>query len=184
MSFERRFDDVLAAAQHGSEWAWEQVLREIGPGVQAYARAQGAADPEEVLSEVLEGLVRGIARFRGNATQFRSWAFTIAHSRIIDGRRRARRRPQMADVELPDVEEEDTDPLVASEQLSREQALAILADLPDTQRHVVALRVVAGLSVEEAAKVLGKRPGTVRVTMHRALQTLERTMSTQGVTKS
>lgn len=33
--------------------------------------------------------------------------------------------------------------------------------------------MIAGLSVQETARVLKKRPGAVRVAMHRALQTLE-----------
>ena len=34
------------------------------------------------------------------------------------------------------------------------------------------LRVVAGLEVADVARLVGKRPGTVRVAVHRALQTL------------
>jgi RNA polymerase sigma-70 factor (ECF subfamily) len=34
------------------------------------------------------------------------------------------------------------------------------------------LRVVGGLPVEEVARVVGKRPGTVRVLQHRALRRL------------
>ncbi len=171
--FSSKFDDVLAAAQHGSEWAWGQILAELGPPIQSYARSQGIADPEDLLGQVLEGLVRGIDRFKGTETAFRSWAFTIAHSRIIDGRRKKSRRPAMADREVPDVAGPDNDAHEASATLSREQALAMLDGLPEKQREVLALRVVAGLSVEETARVLKKRPGAVRVAMHRALQLLE-----------
>jgi RNA polymerase sigma-70 factor (ECF subfamily) len=44
--------------------------------------------------------------------------------------------------------------------------------LPPEQAEVVVLRVVGGLSVEETARVVGKRPGTVRVLQHRALRRL------------
>ena len=37
---------------------------------------------------------------------------------------------------------------------------------------MVALRVVAGLEVADVARLVGKKPGTVRVAVHRALQTL------------
>jgi RNA polymerase sigma-70 factor (ECF subfamily) len=174
MSSTRRFEDVLAAAQHGSEWAWQQILGELGPAITAYARSQGISDANDLLGQVLEGMVRGIATFKGNETSFRSWAFTIVHSRIIDARRRSGRRPQISDHEVPDFADPDADTHDASPTLSRESALAMLEALPTKQREVVALRVIAGLSVQETAQVLKKRPGAVRVAMHRALQTLEK----------
>lgn len=177
MAFSAPFDDVLAAAQHGSEWAWGQILGELGPQVQAYARSQGAEDPEDVLSKVLEGLVRGIERFSGDEPAFRSWVFTVAHSRIIDDRRRQGRRPRLADREVPDVADPAADTYSSSGRLNREEARVLLDLLPPKQRDVVALRVIAGLSVDETARVLKKRPGTVRVTMHRALQALEQKIS-------
>lgn len=182
MSFSARFDKVLAAAQHGSEWAWQQILGELGPPIQAYARSQGVADPEDVLGQVLEGIVRGIARFKGNETTFRSWVFTIAHSRVIDSRRKQGRRPRIADRDVPDVAGPEADAHDASHALSRESALAMLDTLPPKEREVVALRVVAGLSVDETARVLKKRPGAVRVAMHRGLQKLESENLEVGVT--
>lgn len=168
-----RFDDVLAAARHGSSWAWQQILSAYGPRVQAYARSQGVDDPENLLGHVVEGVVRGIDRFKGDEARFRSWVFTIAHSRIVDDRRRTARRPQMQDQEPPDVPDVAGDAYEASDHLSRAAALALLEGLPAKQRDVVALRVVAGLSVDETARVLNRRPGTVRVAMHRALQSLQ-----------
>jgi RNA polymerase sigma-70 factor (ECF subfamily) len=44
--------------------------------------------------------------------------------------------------------------------------------LPAEQAEVLMLRVVGGLPVEEVARVVGKRPGTVRVLQHRALRRL------------
>ena len=38
------------------------------------------------------------------------------------------------------------------------------------------LRVVAGLDVADVARLLDKRPGAVRVGVHRALRTLARTL--------
>lgn len=167
------FDDILAAAQHGSEWAWGRILEDIGPGIQGYARSQGSPDPEDILSRVLEGLVRGIGKFKGNRSAFRSWAFTIAHSRIIDERRRRSRRPVIADRELPETAGDGSDPHLSSRLMAREDALALLDGLPKLQRDAVALRIVAGLSVAETARVLRKRPGAVRVATHRGLKALE-----------
>lgn len=180
MTTEGRFADVVAAAQHGSEWGWQQLLADYGPAVQAYARSQGVGDPEDLLGQVLEGVVKGIARFRGDEPAFRSWIFTIAHSRIIDDRRKAARRPTIVDRDVPEVAALDAHD--ASGALARDAAMEMLDSLPEKQRDVAALRYVAGLSVEQTAKVLGRRPGAVRVAAHRALQTLESEIRDRGVT--
>jgi RNA polymerase sigma-70 factor (ECF subfamily) len=54
------------------------------------------------------------------------------------------------------------------------RALRLVATLPAAQAEMVMLRVVAGLDVADVAEILDKKPGTVRVTVHRALQTLAR----------
>jgi RNA polymerase sigma-70 factor, ECF subfamily len=51
-------------------------------------------------------------------------------------------------------------------------ALALVAELPADQAEVVALRVLGGLAVVEVARILGKRPGTVRVLAHCGLRRL------------
>jgi RNA polymerase sigma-70 factor (ECF subfamily) len=57
----------------------------------------------------------------------------------------------------------------------------LVATLPKRQREVVALRVLADLSAEQAGAVLGIRTATVHVHLHRALDTLRRAMpSNQG----
>jgi RNA polymerase sigma-70 factor (ECF subfamily) len=50
--------------------------------------------------------------------------------------------------------------------------LGPLAALTGGQREVLRLRVVVGLSAEEAAAILGATPELVRVTQHRALNRL------------
>lgn len=49
---------------------------------------------------------------------------------------------------------------------------ALVAGLPVRQREVVALRVLADLTAEETAAVLGIAPATVHVHLHRAMSTL------------
>ena len=50
--------------------------------------------------------------------------------------------------------------------------MALIATLPPDQAEVIMVRVVAGLDVAEVARMLGKRPGTVRVLAHRGLRRL------------
>lgn len=54
---------------------------------------------------------------------------------------------------------------------------------PPDQAEVVLLRVVAGLSVEQVAKILGKSAGSVRVAQHRALRRLAAIWEQKPVTR-
>jgi len=52
------------------------------------------------------------------------------------------------------------------------RAHELLDRLPDAQREVLLLRVVAGLSAEQTAAAVGSTAGAVRLAQHRALARL------------
>jgi RNA polymerase sigma-70 factor (ECF subfamily) len=57
----------------------------------------------------------------------------------------------------------------------------LLAGLPRSHAEILLLRVVGGLSAEEAGVLVGKSPGAVRVIQHRALQKLAKRLSQDRV---
>lgn len=162
------FLDVLAAAQTGAEWAWGRLFASIATSVRAYVAAQGAQDPDDLTGEVLLHLVRGIDRFVGDETAFRSWVFMVAHHRVIDERRRARRRNDVLQRLIRDEATGSADVEVLDRMWAREWSER-LDRLSEAQRTVLLLRVVAGLSAEEVGAIVGKKPGAVRVMQHRAV---------------
>jgi RNA polymerase sigma-70 factor (ECF subfamily) len=121
-------------------------------------------------------VVRGLAGFEGGAAEFKAWLFTIARNRAVDhARARARRPLAVAVAEPADVARSDVEPSAehyAVQNDSTARALRLVATLPAMQAEMVMLRVVAGLDVADVARLLDKKPGTVRVTVHRALQAL------------
>ena len=62
----------------------------------------------------------------------------------------------------------------AVDALTEQHIALVLASLPADQRDVVTLRVMADLSVEQVASMLGKRPGAVKSLQHRAVANLRR----------
>ena len=57
----------------------------------------------------------------------------------------------------------------------------LLAELTPDQRDVMLLRVVADLTVEQVAEVVGKPPGAVKALQRRALAALRRLVEAEGV---
>jgi RNA polymerase sigma factor (sigma-70 family) len=178
-----QFDGVLGAAQCGRPWALERLYQMLAPAVVGYLRVQGAAEPEDLTSDVFYSALSGIEGFRGDESQFRSWVFTIAHNRLVDERRARARRPvhvEHAEAGVAaqaggDVEEE------ALRRLSTERVKKLCEGLAPDQRDVVLLRMVGGLSLEQTAEALGKTQGAVKALQHRAVAALRRALEREGV---
>ena len=60
---------------------------------------------------------------------------------------------------------------------------ALLGALTEEQRDVLLLRVVAGLSLQETAAVVGKRVGAVKALQRRALTSLRKEIHAKGVSR-
>jgi RNA polymerase sigma-70 factor, ECF subfamily len=178
-----RFSSLLEAARQGNEAAWQELYGGLAPIVFGYLRANSAPDPEDVLSEVFLQVARDISTFDGQEQGFRSWVFTIAHHRLIDARRHSARRPVELSPEPPEPGGGGND--AAEEALARigvEQVERVLSALSDEQRAVLLLRVLADMSIEDVAKVLGKRPGAIKALQRRGLAAVERELARKAVT--
>jgi RNA polymerase sigma factor (sigma-70 family) len=167
------FDDVLTAAQAGAGWAFEVLYRDLSPVVTGYLRLHGAAEPDDLASETFIGVFTGLAGFSGDEEALRSWVFTIAHRRLIDDWRKRSRRPQVTDDDgdltaLPGGDAEDD----ALMRVGTEDVHRMCAGLPDDQRSVLLLRVLADLTVEQVAGVMGRSVGSVKALQRRGLRTL------------
>lgn len=168
------FDRRLRAAKDGDEAGFTELFRSVQPRLLRYLRTVGGGLADDVAAETWLSVVRGLDRFSGDERQWEAWVFTIARARLVDARRRAARTavPVDADVlaeALPAVADVSGS---VEEVFSTEAALRLIGALPRHQAEVVLLRYVAGLDVAHAARVLGRRPGAVRVTAHRALRHL------------
>jgi len=167
------FDDVLAAAQAGAGWAFEVLYRDLSPAVTGYLRLHGAAEPDDLASETFIGVFTGLAAFRGDEGALRAWVFTIAHRRLVDDWRRRSRRPQVAGdpgdlTEQPGGDVEDDVLLRAGAQAVHD----LCGTLPTDQCSVLLLRILADLTVEQVAQVLGRSVGSVKALQRRGLRSL------------
>jgi len=180
--FTGEFEQVLAGAHRDETWALERVYKALAPLVAGYLRVQGSREPDDMTSEVFVGVLRGIAKFRGNESQFRSWVFTIAHRRLLDERRQAAKRP------TPKPLSEEVDPIApdnvqaeVGNLLTTEQIADLCQRLAPDQRDVLLLRLLGRMSVVEVADALGKKPGAVRSLQHRGVAAIERLIGREGV---
>jgi RNA polymerase sigma factor (sigma-70 family) len=171
------FESVITAARAGSPWAWRQLVDDVEPRLRSYMIRHGADDVDDLLGETWLHVARGIHRFEGDASSFRSWVFMIGHHRIIDERRRRRRKPQeptdaaaLEDAVPPTVSAEEE----AIGRLGDDEVQKILDGLPPAQREVILLRFVGDFGITEIASIIGKRPGAVQALQRRAFARLKK----------
>ena len=167
------FDDVLTAAQTGAAWAFEVLYRDLAQSVSGYLRLHRAVEPDDLASETFIGVFTGLNGFTGDEAALRAWVFTIAHRRLVDDWRRRSRRPQVSDdpgdlTELRGGDVED-DALVG---VGTETVHRLCAELPDDQRSVLLLRILADLTVEQVAQAIGRSVGATKALQRRGLRTL------------
>ena len=170
------FQARLAAARDGDDIAWVELYHELAPIIIGYLRAQRLPDAEDVAGEVLLETVRDLRRFRGDASNLRSWVLSIAHHRLLDARRRQARRPlgaapveEATEAAAADDPEAET---LASLGFGRLEPA--LAELTEEQRAVLLLRVIGDLPIAEVARITGKRPGAVKQLQRRAAEAMRR----------
>ncbi len=180
------FDDVLKGARTGDDWALEMLYRDLAPAVIGYLRTQGAADPEEVASEVLAGMIRNLPSFEGDEERFRAWVFSMAHQQLLDEQQsRLLRGERLTDPQHlagalaawdrrgPEVH--------AFKRVGTRWAAEALLCLPPDERAALLLHIVGGLPVQRIASVLGRSVPATTALESRAVGTLARKVEEDGV---
>lgn len=167
--------DEATTPSHLDDGVFCVAYRDFSPAVLNYLRARGVEDPEGMTQEVFLALYPQLGRVRGGAKGIKSLVFAIAHARYVDEHRRLIKAPLTtgydpeADPRRADSAE---DQLLAAEGTANVEAL--LGTLQQDQREVLALRIVADLSLETTAEIMGKTPGAIKQLQRRALSRLRK----------
>lgn len=160
-------------ARAGDVDAWEWLYRRTYPRLFGYARRRLNSEPaaDDVVSETMIRALDKISGFEWRGAGFDGWLFAICRNIVLETyRSNARLLPVEQVPDQPDPDGSPADRLEASQ--DRERLLAAFTRLEADEQEILELRVVAGLTSEDAAEVLGKRPGAVRMAQSRALARL------------
>lgn len=126
---------------------FERVLELHGPAVLRFCTVQAGADrAADVFQETMLAALRAYDQLR-DPTATRSWLFSIAARKAIDSHRAEARVPEpVADPE-PSVTEVEAG-------IGETGIWANVRELPEKQRHAVALRYLGDLSYREIAAIM------------------------------
>jgi RNA polymerase sigma-70 factor (ECF subfamily) len=169
---------LVERAREGDGSAWECLYRNVYPRLRAYAVSHaGMASAEDLTNETMARAVAGIGRFRWEASGFDGWLFGILRRVCSEHHRRQGRQRRDARFGPERNGSEPGDDLELAE--DHAAVRKAFAQLTLAEQEILELRLVSRLSSEDTARVLGKRPGTVRTAQSRALANLRKLMEQQ-----
>lgn len=141
----------------------EQVFRYL------YSRIGDVHEAEDVTAQTFLAAFETFGRFRQDG-HFASWLFTIARNKATDHFRRSK---NIASTEAVDEIPIENDPLCSLIQSEQVATLAkLIRALPETDRELLRLRFLAGLSFSEIAHFLQRNEEAVKKSIYRLLARL------------
>ena len=193
----RQEAQLLKALRSGDEAAFATVVDKYSGSLVRLAMAYvpSRAVAEEVVQETWLGVLEGLSRFEGRSS-FKTWLFRILTNRAkTRGQRESRYEPFSSKSGLGD---DNPDPVVEPDRFvqngfwvdhwvsppgawdektperlllskeGREQIEKAIQMLPTTQRQVITLRDIEGLTSKEICNILELSETNQRVLLHRA----------------
>ena len=126
----------------------------------------GRVDADDCYQETWVAALRAYPKLR-DASNLRSWIFTVAYRKAIDHVRARRRAPVLAG-NVP----ETPDSRAAPRDEPDDGLWSLVRDLPDKQRTALAMRYVADAGYDEISAAMGTSEDAARRNVHEALKRL------------
>lgn len=165
---------ALRRARGGDPDGLRELYVRYAPEVHRYVRGIVGTgyDAEDVTQQVFLKLATRPSGYEPTQATFAAWLLRVARNAAIDHVRRRRLIPVAVPAETKRL---------AHGVPERSRSLREAIDrLPPTQREVLLLRDVAGLTPSEVARRLGKSRGAVNTCHHRARAAARQTLESDG----
>ncbi|HEX3265916.1 MAG TPA: sigma-70 family RNA polymerase sigma factor [Candidatus Limnocylindrales bacterium] len=176
-------DRLVAEAQAGDAEAFGAIFdAHAGPIYRFIAsRVNRPSDAEDLTQLVFVKALEALPRYEARGIPFGGWLFRLARNAVIDHIRT--RKDHLSLLAATNRATEEAGPEArAALRDDLEKVAEALRELTEDQREVIELRFFAGLSVLEAAAVMGRQEGTIRGLQFRAIAALRRSLGIDVVT--
>ena len=164
--------DLVRAFNKGDSLAFEEFMCRHQDRIFRLASLNlyQVSDAADVTQEVFLRAFKGLNRFRFRSEPM-TWLYRTTKNVCMEFNRKAN-RPENTEDSIDIKSENDVD----NELQQRETILMIkelINELSQRQKDVVMFRIFEELSVNETAKILGCRPGTVKATLNKAIKNMQ-----------
>jgi len=179
--------ELVKQAQKDPE-AFAKLYDQYYPKIFGYAlrRTANLEAAQDITSETFFKVLKKLSQFRWRNVPFSSWLYKIATNEVKQYFRKAEYRKS---VSLEELQEQGFEPISphdpeselieAQEKLKQHQDFLEIqekiARLPVKYQEVIALRFFEKKQINEIAEILGKKEGTIKSLLHRAVEKLKET---------
>jgi RNA polymerase sigma-70 factor (ECF subfamily) len=169
---------LMSRYQKGDFAAATALIGHISPQLHRFFVAQFASRPDadDLLQETWLRIHKVRHTYRAGEPVL-PWFYAIARHVRVDHFRRAIRM-KAREQRLDEISSGAA--AIPGESGQDENLEALLAPLPESQREVIEMLKVAGMSLEEVARATSSSVGSVKQKVHRAYKKLRETMSAVG----
>ena len=171
-------EDLMLRYQQADTGATEKLVDLLSPRLYRFFAAHlgNRSEASDMLQDTWLRIHRARHTYRAGAPLL-PWVYAIAHRVRIDGHRRRTRTSREIGVDiLPES------PQIASSAGGDQPAFEeMLASLPESQREVLTMLKVLGLSIDEVAQATSSTSGAVKQKVHRAYEKLRGVLANPGV---
>ncbi|HEX6512189.1 MAG TPA: sigma-70 family RNA polymerase sigma factor [Chloroflexota bacterium] len=167
--------DLIESARGGNALAFAALYDRYADRVYRHVayRVGRTADCDDLTQQTFLKAWQAMGRYRITDVPFVAWLLTIAHNSVVSYFR-AKRDEQSLPDDLLKVDGR-ADPHAAAELRERQDELRrAISRLKPEHQQVVSMRYLEELDYADISRQLGKRDGTVRVILHRALKELRK----------
>ena len=177
---------LIARARQGDEASINTLITRYWQPVYRLAclKTGNIDDAQELTQETFFKALRALPGYKDTGASFKTYLGRIAINLITDYWRKKGRTPQIVDIATYQEPLVDRDELPEEQTLSkemRERIGTLLGLLPPEQRQTVELRILAGLSVQETSRLIGKSEAAVKMLQQRGLKNLRRLFEEHGI---
>jgi RNA polymerase sigma-70 factor (ECF subfamily) len=170
-------NDRVRRAQDGSLSAIRELYLDHHEHIFRFiwSRVHDPDQAEDLTGEVFVRMVTGLPSYQDRSLPFRAWLYGIARNLVIDWYRKKSRQmsvPLDAHRVAGNLIESQSPEETTEQALTLERVRQALERIDPTQREVVELRFLAGLSLKDVALAIGKTIAAVKALQHRGLASL------------
>lgn len=167
--------ELVKQAQTGNNTAvgelYDRHRQRIFRYIQAKIRHTEVA--QDLTGEVFLRMVDHLADFQPMGVPFSAWLYRIANNIIIKHGQKEDRQPMVPLGHAHLASTSDNPASIVEKQLQLETVLAGLENIDISQREVLILRFIVGLSLQETAETLQKSVANIKTLQHRGVLALQ-----------
>ncbi len=166
---------LIERAKRGEKEAFGCLYERYLESIYRYIRTRVAEDriAEDLTETVFLRSFESLDRYKERGLRFSAFLYQVARNLLVDHYRQEEEELPIESANQISVSPPRIDDMVVHQEKVDSLRVGLEA-LPEEYREIIRLRVLLELSTKECAQRIGRSEGAVRVSLHRAMKSLQR----------